>query len=708
MTLRKHFAATTLIVYWFALIAGLSIYTYTRPNDFDVMGLWMGVIIGTILGNTLGVRDVRIWLAIVIIAGISILCAPFTPPKQSGLLFWMAFIPATLCGYAALSERGGLIAVWFPSVMWMLTILDHGHGALKVDGASAGLLGGMACVFLAFLYAREQRRVAMWRTISPTALAPETAPKILRDIPRLRVGMAGWSLIVSSLAFALTAWVAPKLWHVEELVPDLWSASAQAPGMTNGSHGGLGLPCCHAPDEFETKRERVKEYMDLGRGHDAETEEIDQGECVVCTPDGRPLDPRGYGYGEGDHPRLVTGPDCSVDDPYCVRGYRYGDGTAGYGTGYGYGTGGYGTGGDGTGYGTGGDGTGGNGGGYLGNGWDRQMTPEERAAEREAQRQALEEQRQLRLERERQEREEWERDRPERERLEREQRQRDREERQRQRQWNREHRKEIEQQAREQQERERQQREWERQQEREARARMEADRHERERQQREQQEREQQEREQQERERQERERQEQIAKQQPPQVAAAPEPPPPPPPPVVEPPKPPPPVTHDPAPPTPAPATSATARHASPAGGHDIPALSWIAIVIAAGLGFQLLVIGLRPVRRLITLRHLRNPFWSETVDQRVSNWWHLVLVGLRDAGWRTSSGEGPRDLAHRLDIPGVERAATILERARHGVGIDTTDLAEMEDAAETAYRSSRERASTFQRLLGWFRRPLV
>jgi flagellar biosynthesis GTPase FlhF len=298
--------------------------------------------------------------------------------------------------------------------------------------------------------------------------------------------------------------------------------------------------------------------------------------------------------------------------------------------------------------------------------------------------------------------------------MEREQRQRDREERERQRQWDREHRAEIERDRREQRERNERERKEREQQMREQRKRDElALQQDRERQQREQQDRARQERE---RARQERERQEQQPPQvatapeppPPPQVAAAPEPPPPPPPPVVEPPKPPPPATHDPAPATPTPATSATARHASPAGGHDIPALSWIAIVIAAGLGFQLLVIGLRPVRRLITLRHLRNPFWSETVDQRVSNWWHLVLVGLRDAGWRTSSGEGPRDLAHRLDIPGVERAATILERARHGVGIDTTDLAEMEDAAETAYRSSRERASTFQRLLGWFRRPLV
>jgi len=134
----------------------------------------------------------------------------------------------------------------------------------------------------------------------------------------------------------------------------------------------------------------------------------------------------------------------------------------------------------------------------------------------------------------------------------------------------------------------------------------------------------------------------------------------------------------------------------------------WLVILLAGGFAFQLLALGMRPVRRLITLRHLRRPFWNETVDQRISNWWHLVLVGLRDAGWRTTTGEAPRELARRLDLDGVERAAAILERARHGVGIDAADLAEMADVSEQAYRASRERTTRFARLLGWFRRPLV
>ena len=134
----------------------------------------------------------------------------------------------------------------------------------------------------------------------------------------------------------------------------------------------------------------------------------------------------------------------------------------------------------------------------------------------------------------------------------------------------------------------------------------------------------------------------------------------------------------------------------------------WLIVVLASGFAVQLLLLGMRPVRRALTLRHLRRPFWNETVDQRISNLWHLVLVGLRDAGWRTTSGEAPRELAKRLDIEGVERAAAILERARHGVGIAASDLSEMGEVSEQAYRASRDRTSAFARFIAWFRRPLV
>jgi hypothetical protein len=153
----------------------------------------------------------------------------------------------------------------------------------------------------------------------------------------------------------------------------------------------------------------------------------------------------------------------------------------------------------------------------------------------------------------------------------------------------------------------------------------------------------------------------------------------------------------------------AVARQA-PARSNDLgrTLLQWIVVLIGAALAFQVVALALRPVRRLVTLRHLRRPFWDETVDQRVSNAWQLALIGLRDAGWRSSSAEGPREFARRVEVDGVEQCAAILERARHGVGIDARDLTEMNASAETAYRSARGRAGVFARAIGWIRWPLT
>jgi hypothetical protein len=117
----------------------------------------------------------------------------------------------------------------------------------------------------------------------------------------------------------------------------------------------------------------------------------------------------------------------------------------------------------------------------------------------------------------------------------------------------------------------------------------------------------------------------------------------------------------------------------------------WLLLLASAALIAQLVALGLRPLRRLLTLRHLRRPFWDETIAQRVSNSWQLALVGLRDAGWRAGQGEAPHELARRTGVEGLDRCATILERARHGIGIDAEDLAEMHASAGTAYRAARQ-----------------
>jgi hypothetical protein len=187
-----------------------------------------------------------------------------------------------------------------------------------------------------------------------------------------------------------------------------------------------------------------------------------------------------------------------------------------------------------------------------------------------------------------------------------------------------------------------------------------------------------------------------------------------------------PPVQQPVASPGPAPSTPSVARphlssNTSPVTTHDGPAaptapdhiggfqlLHWIAVMIAALFFVQLVSLLMRPLRRALVLRHLRRPFWTETVDQRVSNAWQLVLVGLRDAGWRSDGGEAPREIAKRVGVAGVEDCATILDRARHGIRIDREDLATMVSSADAAYRTARTKVGRISRTIAWLRWPLV
>ena len=143
---------------------------------------------------------------------------------------------------------------------------------------------------------------------------------------------------------------------------------------------------------------------------------------------------------------------------------------------------------------------------------------------------------------------------------------------------------------------------------------------------------------------------------------------------------------------------------ANPAG---TPGRPWESVLGLAAIGL-LGYLGARALRRQLMLRHLERPLWNEKIDQRVSNSWQLMLIGLRDAGWYTLAGEQPRELARRVNIEGVETCATLLERARHGVRVDTADLHAMEASARAVYRAARRRAGVTARVFASVRWPLA
>lgn len=160
---------------------------------------------------------------------------------------------------------------------------------------------------------------------------------------------------------------------------------------------------------------------------------------------------------------------------------------------------------------------------------------------------------------------------------------------------------------------------------------------------------------------------------------------------------------------TTAPPQVAAVRAAPRRAPSDASGLMQLLLTLVVGAAaFVTMMLTLRPLRRAIALRHLRRPYWQETLEQRVSNLWQLALVGLRDAGYRARAGEQPEELARRVRVDGVGACASVLERARHGLGVADADLATIADAADLAYRAARTRLSIFARAAASIRWPLA
>ncbi|HET9625937.1 MAG TPA: hypothetical protein VFP84_31470 [Kofleriaceae bacterium] len=584
---RRRHAAPVVAAYWLVLLVGLGVVTADRSGTSvaAVAPLWFGAVVGTVVGQFLALRNLRLWLVALIVAAAAYVTLPMLAFELGGFLMWKVLIPAALCGYWCLGDRTALIAFWFPTVVWMPAILDRTQTTMTPDRAGLALLGVLAVGLFAFLRARESRRVALWRAVSAQPLAKASAPALLRQPPGQAVARASWLVTITAVTAAITAWLAPLLWRLEPVrgeeidVPELVDAP-----LTDGV-AVRAVPCCPRVHRIEIERARVKDYLDLGLGHDAASESLgeDGPACRACggldvastgeitgelagdapieaaqaaeatlrapvgmpTPTPTPIEPVPVPVPVESTPRAAA---VGITLPPAVE-----------------------------------------------------STPPRAPVESTA-------------------------------------------------------------------------------------------------------------------------RPSSIAITAPPSVVA-----PTPPPPAVTPPPGPTMATSAP-PPAPAPtvttpsvppeAVPAPAPHAdphpdaprAPAVHHRAPITwwPWLVTLAAGALIFPLVTLGLRPVRRLVTLRHLRRPLWDETVDQRVSNAWQLALIGLRDAGWRPDAGEAPRELAARVGIAGVEPCAVILERARHGLGIDAGDLAEVQRQADVAYAAARAPLGAVARTVAWLRWPLV
>ncbi len=313
--IRDRLARPVVLIYWLMLGSGLALYTAEMGSSLP---LWVGAIAGTVLGHCLALRDFRFWFVAAICAGAVYIGVMAAPRELSGPQLYMTFVPAALCAYASLSDRWSLAAIWFPAVIWMLSILDRTHGTTSVDAVGIVFLGTLALGFIYFLRARESRRVGIWARVAPMPLATATTPALLKQSPGFGFMRAGWTLGVTAITFAITTWVAPRLWKIEVARHQL------AVEMQGRGGAGLGLPCCPVAGELPVARARVREYLDLGRGHDDAGSPTQESDCRIC-PRTPAILPRGY---DGDP--IALGADTFGGNGGDAGGYSGGVGQSGY------------------------------------------------------------------------------------------------------------------------------------------------------------------------------------------------------------------------------------------------------------------------------------------------------------------------------------------------------------------------------------------
>jgi hypothetical protein len=549
--------STATLLYWLLVICGLAGITMQRLDAIDeVLPIWVGTIAGLGLGQLVAWARIRAW----VIAALGMTGLWLSPVffivfyrGVGGPAETMAYalVPAGICGYLSLSERGALLAFWYPAVLWMLVILD-GPASTTFDTRTAlPLVIGLTALFVAFLRAKETRRVALWRGHAAVRLAAPLSHAVLRASPLRAASQHAWTGLAGAAALVLAAWIAPQLWQTEKTKQTTAAALARGgdPSATNAT--GTPQRCCSQAAMLDTKRVRVREYFPLLHGHDEEqglsASSSSRPSCTVCQ-DGEPE----WASLGGDYAGLGDGTSAGSTNT-SPPSYRYGGA-----------------------------------GPTMMGAPPSPMYPSDEPPPVSP--------------------------------------------------WTR------------------------------------------------------------------------------PTTPSAPNADAPTPPPVVTPTPKTPPTRFD-----AEPAASAVARRTSrpgeaapevillasgaPPAPLSVPPWKTVLVVSAGALALRALV---RALRRKLTLRHLARPFWAETLDQRISNHWERVLIGLRDAGIHATDDEQPEALAKRVGIEGMDTCATILERVRHGVRVDAEDLAAMDTAAGAVFRAAQAKAGVTGRAAALVRWPLA
>lgn len=138
---------------------------------------------------------------------------------------------------------------------------------------------------------------------------------------------------------------------------------------------------------------------------------------------------------------------------------------------------------------------------------------------------------------------------------------------------------------------------------------------------------------------------------------------------------------------------------------------SVLSIALMLGLGALLTY---RPLKRLIVLRHLRDPLWDVAPSTRIDQCWRLVEIAMADAGVTPRAGEDAASLARRavpalqklspVPVHGFEEVAEVADRVRFGLGVGPADVEVIERFARWVIDTVWERLDDRQQVVAMYR----
>lgn len=125
-------------------------------------------------------------------------------------------------------------------------------------------------------------------------------------------------------------------------------------------------------------------------------------------------------------------------------------------------------------------------------------------------------------------------------------------------------------------------------------------------------------------------------------------------------------------------------------------------------------LIAYRPLKRLLVVKHLKEPFWAVPPTQRVEHGWRLVEIALGDAGVHPIPGEDAAGLARRagpvlralspVEVHGLEDVAEVADRVRFGLGVSEGDVGVVDRFARWVLDTVWERLDDKQQLAAMYR----